>query len=324
VLLAILLEKGPKGVNILGDTHYTTKEIKKLKTEFVRVPPALLPLSGGSKLPSSATSSTSWQGVQQLMIYGTAWKKESTAACVKLALSLGYRRFDTANMSKHYNEEGVGSALMGIPRNELWIQTKYSPYQDPSHAPYDWLASLEQQVEQSFLSSLRHLKTDYLDSLLLHAPMKTAKDTLRVWRAFEGLHNQGLIRSIGVSNLYDLPFTKWLFAEAKVKPSAIQNRFYAETGYDKELRLFCLERDISYQSFWTLTANPHLLQSNAIMGCARDLGKTPEQVLFRYLTLMGVTPLTGSTSREHLIQDLECLQMVLSTQHIESITRVLQ
>src|SRR5262245_1730376 len=108
-----------------------------------------------------------------LFLYGTAWKEERTEELTRLALEAGFRGVDTANQRKHYLEEGVGAAIVksGIPRGELFLQTKftYARGQD-QRLPYDPAAPIAAQVRQSFDSSLQHLRVDSLDSLLLHGP----------------------------------------------------------------------------------------------------------------------------------------------------------
>src|SRR5262245_39368559 len=109
-------------------------------------------------------------------IYGTAWKKEATADLVQTALKAGFTAIDTANQPKHYTEPLVGEALgigaaQGIASDSLVLQTKFTPVNGQDHRlPYDPKASVSEQVAQSFESSLQHLKTDYLDSYLLHGP----------------------------------------------------------------------------------------------------------------------------------------------------------
>ncbi len=111
-----------------------------------------------------------------LFLYGTAWKEAETEACVERALAAGFRRIDTANQRKHYFEAGVGAALQKaysssrISRKELFLQTKFTFRRgQDDRLPYDPEVSLATQVEQSFSSSLEHLRTDYLDSYLLIA-----------------------------------------------------------------------------------------------------------------------------------------------------------
>ena len=92
---------------------------------------------------------------------------------------------------------------------------------------------------QSFAASLRNLQTDYLDCLVLHSPLARAAQTLQVWRAMESLVAGGGVRQLGISNCYDLEQLQALHDSARVKPSVVQNRLYAETDYDREIRAFC-------------------------------------------------------------------------------------
>lgn len=83
---------------------------------------------------------------------------------------------------------------------------------------------------QSFATSQKNLGTSYVDSLVMHSPMRTHADTMKVWRTFEALHQQGLVRQLGISNIYSLAAFKRIFEEATVKPAVVQNRFYEQTG----------------------------------------------------------------------------------------------
>ena len=107
------------------------------------------------------------------ILYGTAWKEERTAALTAQALAAGFRGIDTANQRKHYLEAGVGEAIArsGVPRAELFLQTKftYARGQD-DRLPYDPAAPLATQVAQSFASSCDHLGTEMIDSYVLHGP----------------------------------------------------------------------------------------------------------------------------------------------------------
>lgn len=264
------------------------------------------------------------------LIYGTAWKEKRTADLVVMAIRSGFRGIDTACQPKHYHEAGVGEALRrlsseGIGRNELFIQTKYTPLggHDIKRIPYDPTAPLEVQVEQSFSRSLENLGVEYLDSYLLHSPVYPYEDLLRVWRSMERIVETGGSRRIGISNLYDLALLERLYADARIKPSLIQNRFYADTAYDERLRSWMRARGIAYQSFWSLTANPHLLSSVTVHSAAHRYGRTPAQILFRFLTQIGIIPLIGSTSIEHLREDLEIFDFLLSEEEIRGIVMFL-
>lgn len=249
------------------------------------------------------------------IIYGTAWKKDQTAALVEKACRYGFTAIDTACQPKHYQEEGVGRALrtlqqQGIQRKDIFLQTKFTPIggQDPERVPYDLRAPLAEQVAQSFKRSQENLETDYVDSLVLHSPLPTFERLLQVWRAMEQIQQSGGARQLGISNCYEPAVFKKLYEAAAVKPRVLQNRFYADTGYDQELRAFCKEREVSYQSFWTLTANPHLLRSRPITDLARQLRRTEAQVFFRFLTQIGIVPLTGTRSDQHMQEDLQIFE----------------
>ncbi len=254
------------------------------------------------------------------IIYGSAWKQERTAALVEQAISLGFRGLDTACQPKHYHEAGVGDGLQAcyqrgtLSRDQLYLQSKFTPVdgQDPGRIPYDPKASLAEQVAQSFKVSLANLQTDYLDCLILHSPLAHANDLLQVWQAMETLFDSGCTRQLGLSNCYSLPQLEFLFAHSQVKPAVLQNRFYAETGYDADIRVFCRRHPVIYQSFWTLTANPGILQHPAMQVLATKHQRSPAQVLFRYLTQIGVIPLTGTSNTEHMREDLAIFEFLLS------------
>ena len=255
------------------------------------------------------------------IIYGTAWKKSATAGLVRLAVENGFRGIDTACQPKHYDEAGVGAGIAagpvdGLKRSDLYLQTKFTSLsgQDPDRVPYDPKALLTDQVAQSIAVSLENLQTDYLDCVLLHSPMPTMAQTLSVWRALESLVESRAIRQIGISNCYELKDLTSLYEAARFKPAVVQNRFYANTHYDKEVRAYCDQQQIIYQSFWTLSANPQLLASKTITALSSTYGRTPAQILFRYLTQIGIVPLTGTKSELHMREDLAIFDFELSTE----------
>lgn len=197
-------------------------------------------------------------------IYGTAWKEEAAKDCVLAALQAGFRSIDTANQRKHYHEVGVGDALLHayesskLTRGDLFLQTKFTYQQGQDHRlPYDENADLATQVQQSFDSSLKHLHTHYIDSYVLHGPRLRsglAEQDVEVWRQMESIQVAGGIRLLGVSNV-NLQQLQELYDIAVVKPTFVQNRCFAVTGWDRDIREFCTEKDIMYQGFSLLTAN---------------------------------------------------------------------
>jgi diketogulonate reductase-like aldo/keto reductase len=264
------------------------------------------------------------------IIYGTAWKKIRTADLVLSALLAGFRGIDTACQPKHYDEALVGVGLkrateQGIKRGDVYLQTKFTPLsgQDPARVPYAKSVPVEIQVAESFATSQRNLQTAYVDGLILHSPFASQSQTMKAWRAMEAIQHGGGARQLGISNCYDLGVLQALYAEAELKPAIVQNRFYEETRYDSALRTWCAERGIVYQSFWSLTANPHIVNSDTVRALAHKHGKTHEQIFFRYLSQSGIVPLTGTTSAQHMRDDLHIFEFALSPGELEEVSSLL-
>jgi diketogulonate reductase-like aldo/keto reductase len=260
------------------------------------------------------------------IIYGTAWKKSDTARLVTLAIQQGFRGIDTACQPKHYDEPGVGAGVAaglksGLQRADLYLQTKFTSLsgQDPNKIPYDRSAPLPLQVAQSVAVSLNNLRTDYLDCVLLHSPMPIMTQTQSAWRALEAFVDKGQVRQIGISNCYRLDDLEGLYEGARIKPAVVQNRFYADTNYDRDIRAYCDRQQIVYQSFWTLSANPQLLADQAVASPAAAHRRTAAQILFRYLTQIGVVPLTGTKSQSHMREDLGIFDFELSDEELGAI-----
>ncbi len=274
---------------------------------------------------------TTNQNIQMpALIYGTAWKQERTADLVEMAVLSGFRGIDTACQPKHYHEAGVGEALkrlkvQGIEREELFLQTKFTPLagQDPQRVPYDPTQPLGVQVAQSFQTSQRNLQSEYVDSLVLHSPLFPYSHLSQVWGAMEVIYHSGGAGQLGISNCYDLELLQKLYRESEIKPAVIQNRFYDQSGYDIELRGWCDEVGILYQSFWSLTANPHILTSREFFALTQEYNKTEAQILYRYLVQVGITPLIGSTSQQHINEDLDIFSFELKAGEIAAISSLL-
>ncbi|KAL6871237.1 putative aldo-keto reductase [Trichoderma novae-zelandiae] len=254
------------------------------------------------------------------LVYGTAWKKDQTADLVYLALKTGFRGIDTAAQPKHYDERGVGAGVKRaigegiIKREDLFIQTKFTSPGGQNHTtPYDVNAPLADKVHQSVQSSLKYFTIDgqepYLDSLVLHSPMDTMQETVIVWKALES-YTPHKIRNLGISNT-TLPVLEALVSDMTVKPAVVQNRFHNKTGYETKLRAFCREHKIVFQSFWTVSANRHLLQCSPVREVAQKAGVGAVAVLYSMvLGLEGTTILDGTTSESHMKEDLEGIEAV--------------
>jgi len=263
-------------------------------------------------------------------MYGTAWKKEATSQLVQLAVGTGFTAIDTANQLIHYQEALVGDALLvlaqqGVARDRLFLQTKFTPTNGQDHrTPYDASAALTTQVVQSFDSSLAHLHTDYLDSYVLHGPYQRqglgAADW-EVWAAIEGLYRSGKTKMIGISNVTAEQLTQ-LCAQAAVKPMVVQNRCYAALGWDKAVREICRTHAIIYQGFSLLTANREVFSDPSIRAIAQRLGTGLAQVVFRFAMQVGMLPLTGTTDQQHMKDDLQAEQLILTAEDMKIIETV--
>ena len=261
-------------------------------------------------------------------MYGTAWKEERTPALTELALRGGFRAIDTANQRRHYFEAGVGQGLAAayqagiVARADVFLQTKftYRPGQD-HRLPYDPEAELSTQVAQSMASSLEHLGTDHVDSYVLHGPASghgwTEYDA-EVWEAMVRERHAGRTRQLGVSNV-SLRHLFQLEASGAELPAFVQNRCFARLGWDRDVRAFCRERGLVYQGFSLLTANPEVLAHPLIARIAAREKATAAQVVFRFARAVGMLPLTGTTSAEHMRQDLANQAVSLSTDEVRAI-----
>lgn len=264
-------------------------------------------------------------------LYGTAWKEENTQALVTQALNNGFTGIDTANQRKHYHEAAVGKAIQqafdqGLERKQLFLQTKFTflPGQD-NRLPYDPRASVAKQVEQSFQSSLEHLYTDYLDSYLLHGPMfreGLSDADIEAWVAMEKLYHSGQARTIGVSN-FSARQLEGLNHHAGIRPAFVQNRCFAVSGWDKEVRTVCQRHGITYQGFSLLTANPMVSQHPDFQAIVQRTGLTPAQVIFQAAQKMGILPLTGTSDVKHMQEDLQCQHIYLTDEEVEVIEQLL-
>ncbi|GAA5988533.1 hypothetical protein JCM11641_003306 [Rhodosporidiobolus odoratus] len=220
------------------------------------------------------------------MLYRTAWKGPVTSSLVVEAFRKG---LGGSTPLANPSQPGVGDALQilktqdGINREDIWLQTKFTPIdgQDPTKPlPYDPQAALTDQVHQSLATSLRELRTPYLDALILHSPMTTRAQHEQVWTAFEGAVRQG------------------------------KNRWYADVSYGRDILQLCKKYNARFQSFWTLTGNPRLLTHPSLSHLASVYRScSPEAALYELLIRrLGMTPLNGTTGEAHMDEAVNLLQ----------------
>jgi diketogulonate reductase-like aldo/keto reductase len=261
-------------------------------------------------------------------LYGTAWKEDRTAALTELAIRAGFRGIDTANQRRHYHETAVGEGLAAayrtgvVTRANLFLQTKFTYQRGQDHRlPYDPSASLAEQVAQSLDSSLVHLATDHVDSFVLHGPSSgydwTDADA-EVWEAMRKERDAGRTRLLGVSNV-SLPHLEQMESARSELPAFVQNRCFARVGWDREVRSFCSQRKIIYQGFSLLTANPEVVQHPPLTALAREMNATPAQLVFSFARAVGILPLTGTSSADHMKEDLASLAITLPPDLVRAI-----
>ena len=260
--------------------------------------------------------------------YGTAWKEDATADCVEMALAAGFRAIDTANQRKHYHEAGVGEAvrrwLATHPRDSLFLQTKFTYARGQDHRlPYDPSAAPAEQVRQSFRRSLEHLGVETIDALLLHGPelgRGLTRSDDEVWHTFEALHDEGKVALLGISNVSPAQL-ELLLRRARIAPAFVQNRCYADRGWDAGVRAICDERGIRYQGFSLLNANRRVVTGPLVREIAARVHASPEQVVFRFALHVGMIVLTGTTNPVHMRADLSCTGFALTDGEVGALLR---
>ena len=261
-------------------------------------------------------------------LYGTAWKEERTAALTEMAIRAGFRGIDTANQRKHYFEAGVGEGLAAayrggiVQRADIFLQTKFTSLDGQDYRlPYDRAAAPAIQVAQSLTSSLEHLQTDYVDSFVLHGPSSGRDWTdidAEVWEALVRERKTGRTRLVGVSNV-SLRHLEQMSAKHSIMPAFVQNRCFARTGWDFQIRAFCRGAGITYQGFSLLTANVEVARHSAILGPAERLNATPAQIIFAFARGISMLPLTGTTDAGHIKEDLAGIALTLSPAELHAI-----
>lgn len=228
---------------------------------------------------------------------------EECERCVLDAISVGYRLIDTAQA--YYNEEGVGNAIAkcGVPRNELFITTKMWIYTSPENA--------RKSIEQS----LRKLRTDYIDLLLVHQPIG---DYYGTYRVMEEAYKSGKVRAIGLSNFYPDRFVD-LAENMEIKPAINQlrtNVFSQQWDAVKEMSPYgtCLMA-------WAPLAqsSDDLFSNDTLKDLASAHGKTVMQVALRYLLQRGIIAIPKTTHRNRMEENMQVFDFTLSDMEMEAI-----
>ena len=231
-------------------------------------------------------------------------KPEECERCVLDAISVGYRLIDTAQA--YYNEEGVGNAIAksGVPRDELFITTKV------------WISNAgEEKAARSIEESLRKLRTDYIDLLLIHQPFSDYPGT---WRAMEKAAREGKVRAIGLSNFYPDRFVD-MAEYADIKPAVNQlktNVFSQQWDAETEMKPY----GTRLMAWGPLAqGDPELTTHPVMASLAEKYDKTAQQIALRYLIQRGIIAIPKSTHRNRMEQNLDVSGFTLTAEEMESI-----
>lgn len=259
---------------------------------------------------SASNGFTLQNGVSSPCIaYGT-WRMfngPETYDAVRKAISLGYRHIDTAN--RYNNEISVGQAIRecGVPRKEIFVSSKL---QNPYHG-YDYCM-------QSFELSLQLLGLSYIDQFLIHYPIPKghnddfAQMNLSTWRALEKLYDEGLVRSIGLSN-FRVHHIEPLLAKANVKPCVNQIEYHP--GYmQRDVVEYCKAQGIQIEAwspFGGQSPKGSIFQIPLLMEIAGKYGKSVAQLVLRWILQRGILPIPKAADPQRAAQNLDIFNFII-------------
>ena len=223
---------------------------------------------------------------------------EECERCVSDAISTGYRLIDTAQA--YFNEEGVGAAVAkcGVPRSELFIVTKV------------WISNAgEEKAALSIDESLRKLRTDYADLLLIHQPYG---DVYGSWRAMEKAYKDGKARAIGVSNFQKGRFVDFAM-HTDVKPMVNQLQCNVAMQQDG-IRPYLDGYGTKMMAWGPLggQGSDIVSGSETLKRIGAKYDKTAQQTALRWLTQRGIVAIPKSTHKERMAENLDIFDFSLT------------
>ena len=230
---------------------------------------------------------------------------------LKSAIELGYRLIDTAIYYR--NEAVIGKAVKesNIDRSEFFVTSKIP-------ADKEFIETNERviyHVEQS----LKALDIDYIDLYLIHFPLQTDQENLRVWRVLETFVDKGLIKSIGVSNFNENQLS-YLIKHARIKP--VLNQFQSYPGkHQQSLIDYCKANDIipeAYQSFAKIDTQT----KEELIELSKSYNKPWSQIVLNYQINQGLVVIPKSHNKKHQLENFDVFDIDLSNKDISIIKKM--
>lgn len=229
---------------------------------------------------------------------------ETCSNAVANAIQVGYRMIDTAEAYGNEKEVGTGIAASGIDRKELFLVTKVN-FKSYEHA------------EQTVMQSLENLQTDYIDLLLLHWPFA---NYYAAWRSLEKLYENGVIRAIGVSN-FEPDQLLDLIAYNKITPAVnqIETNLYCQRS---TARTWMDKKQVAHMAYAPLGqgSRNEMYQEPAVLDLAAKYGKTPAQILLRFLTQKNIAVIPRSTKPEHIRENFQIFDFALTADEMAELS----
>lgn len=233
--------------------------------------------------------------------------KDECERCVLDALKAGYRSIDTAQ--SYFNEEEVGSAIKksGVPREEIFLTSKV------------WIENYGYDAcKKSVEESLKKLKTDYLDLMLLHQPLA---DYYGAWRALEDLYKEGRLKAIGISNFYpDRMVDIASFAEIRPMVNQVEVHPFNQQIIAKK---YMDKYGVQIEAWAPFGEGRGGLFDNKIL---REIGekynKTTAQVMLRWHIQRGVVVIPKSIHYERMVENFNVFDFKLSDEDMAEISKL--